>query len=135
MLVLETAQDNSLTIAHAKSGTKITMYYRDPETAEVVKYHNSSVIRTKKTTKINVVENRLAGGLACLTGFEDGVLGRRNKVGEVVAVSTDPKSADYYEGWKDLAQKHLAAEIMLLGAHIFESSRVTAEEEEDAEKN
>lgn len=137
MLLLESSSKNKLTMRHA-TGKTVVFYYRDPEPEDQVTYHNATLRREGKVLVYDPSGARLAGGLAVVTGIGEGLLGVPDGKGadgkvQVRPISSDPASPAYDAGWKDLVKKHLAAELMLLGAYVFDGTRIIAGE--DAEGN
>lgn len=137
---LKSCSDNALIIRDNMGGGDITLFYRNPTTAEWAGFTNASVQRRGKHVSLTIGERRQDYGKKILTGFRDGdFLDERGQ-----AISADPESPYYREDWKDLVCRHAADLVQLLAAHVFEGSAeieagdedaADGENAEDAEKN
>lgn len=85
MRELKTSDKNKLTIADARSGTEIELYYRTPAPSEEVAYQARLIKRKGNKVVFNSHETRLEFGFKILTGFRDGDFGIDGK-----PLSSDP---------------------------------------------
>jgi len=134
-LVLEICNDNKLVLEHVKSGRSITLYYRDPTTEEQIAFSNSIVKRENRTIKFDQAGVRLRGGLKVCTGIEDGELAISDGKGGQIPVSSDPDSPDYRKDWKKILKQYLPDIMMLLGAHVFESTAITSDSRTESDRD
>lgn len=111
------------------SNSRITLSYRLPTTQERMNYTNSIITRRGNKIESNLGANRLKMGQAILCGFKDGAFATDDG-----PLSSDPGSANYNPGWKEIVVKYAQDVIEMLAIHVFESSVVAAPPEEVEEK-
>jgi len=115
------------------SNSKITLYYRMPDTEERIAYANAQIIRKGGKVINNQGEARIKYGLAILTGFRDGAFAK----GKDQPLSANPQSPNYDPAWKAPVKRYASDIVALLAVHVFEASVVThtpdAEDEEEVE--
>lgn len=116
---LKRSDKNKLIINDSISGSELELYYRMPETAEMVAYQNRLIKRQGKKILMNAFETRLDMGLKIITGFRDGDFGIDGQ-----PIASDPASANYRENWKELLKESAADIITTLAFTVFEGARV-----------
>lgn len=125
---LEVSEKNELVIDDTISGSKITLFYRQPETEERVRYQQNLWERKGKKVLVNA-EMRLGMGLKIMTGFKDGDFGYAKK-----PISCDPNSPNYRADWKELIKKTSADIAIALAVAVFEGIGTSTETEDEEEK-
>lgn len=121
---------NELKIHDNISNSDLVLYYRNPTTAERQRYANEAVQRKRNKIVTNIPEARLKWGQQILTGFREGDFMRMSG-GKPAAMSSDQASPAYYDKWREELEAHAADLLMLLAAHVFDSSAEAEEPEED----
>ena len=129
-----TITDNQSVDAAGKP-TVLTLYYRLPTTEERQQYANELISRLGDTVVKNDAATRVKFGAKILTGIGDGCFGRMNGV-EPVNMSSDAKSKDYCENWRDELMQGASDVLYELAVSVFERSIQRAQlSVVDAEKN
>lgn len=98
------------------------LYYRFPNTDEIIAHRNGGTRREGDTLVSNHAENRLASGKKILTGIREGDFGKEGPDGNPVPISSDDGSEFYDEDWRDLVEKSASDLIEMLGYVVFEGS-------------
>lgn len=111
-------KQNKVVINDGRSGTTITLLYRNPTTAEEITYQNSLFRRKGNKLVANVADTRLEFALKILEGFNDGDFGFDGK-----PISSVPGSATYREDWKKLLQENAANIMAVFAVAVFENTR------------
>lgn len=119
-------QDNRFTVFDGVSNTKVTLFYRVPNTEEIIDYHSKLYTRTNNKVEFNQ-KTRINGALKVITGIGDKCFGDE----EGKAISHNLDSPDYNKDWKELLEKYASDILLLLGIQVFETTRVTLEEPAD----
>lgn len=127
---------NELKVHDNISGSDIVLYYRNPTTAENVRYTNSLVVREKNKLVNRTGETRMKFGAEILMGIRDGDFERKIG-GKYLPLSSTPGSENYDSTWKDQVIQYASYLIELLAVHVFERPAVEeeGEEEDGPEKN
>lgn len=116
---LAKSDKNKLLIQDGISGTEIELYYRMPNTQEMVAYQNQMVKKVGRKVVLNTFETRLKWGIEILTGFREGDFGFEGK-----PISSDEKSPNYREDWKKIIKEGAADIVSTLALTVFEGVRV-----------
>lgn len=125
---------NTMLIKDNLSDTVFAMGYTMPTTKQRQRYSNMSYKRKGRKVENCLHEARLWGGLEILTSIREGDWEHLVN-GKPTPFSSDPKSENYIDIWKDLVEHGGADILMLLGARVFEGSvEVPAPEEDEAEE-
>ncbi len=132
--MLKLTERNTMIVITTPGGDEVGCYYRQPTTQEMHKYQQESVQRKRNTVILRHSEAQLKFGKAVFTGIREGDCGAPNASGEIVPISSDPKSPDYREDWKELLEKYAPNVIMALGAYVFGGTEAL-DGEEDVSKN
>jgi len=130
---ISTSGINELKIHDNISDSDILLYYRAPTTAERNGYHNMAIQRKGRKIRFRQPEARLHYGLKILSGFREGDF-VRDVNGRPEPFSSDSGSPAYLPSWKDEIEKGAADLVMLLAAHVFDSSAEIDEPEEDEDE-
>lgn len=118
-----TSKLNKLTINDGRSGTVLTLFYRNPTTEEEVAYINTLFHRRGNKLIINVGDVRVDLGLKIIQGFKDGDFGVDGK-----PISSNPESPEYCPDWKKYLKENAADILNIFAAAIFENTRVMSAE-------
>ena len=117
---LDDFTDNELTIRDAKTGGECTLFYRDIKTSDLVEYRSISYKKqTGGKVKVNITKAQLHMALKIITGFKEGYFSLKGK-----AISSDPKSPEYYEEWKPLLKRKAPELLVVLALQVFEGNAV-----------
>ena len=112
---------NELKLHDNISDSQIVLYYREPTTEERMAYANESVQRKRNKVVTRVPETRVKFGAMILTGFREGDFIFK-KDGVKVPMSADASSPNYYPDWKSHIQRKASDLLMILAAHVFDTS-------------
>ena len=125
---------NKVTINDQYSGDPLILYYRSPTAEERIAYRASMYQREKDKVIFRLGEARQEFGAKIVLGFEEGSF--QIKEGDKLRVfSSEPASANYDAGWKDLLKKYAADVLEALAEHAFEEARAIPSQEDYTEKN
>lgn len=124
------AERNELIINDPLSNSQLGLYYRNPTTSERQGYMNSSVKRIKNKITLHQAEARMVWGGKILVGIRDGDF-LRMVDGKPVAMSSDPSSPDYFDGWKDEIAAGCGDLVMALAAVVFDGGAEIATPEDE----
>ena len=130
MLVLK--DSTKMVVISTPGGDEVGVYFREPTTQELHQYNNEAVQRKRNKVIFRHSEAQLKFGAKIMTGIREGDCGAPDDAGNVVAISSDPKSPNYRSDWSDLIEKYAPTVIMALGAHVFGGAEAL-DGEEDAE--
>ena len=114
---LGVSDKNELVINDARSGTELTIYYRNPTNREEALYQAKLVKRKGKKIIVNTYDTRLLFGLRIITGFKEGDFCLDGK-----EISSDPMSSRFFEHWKDLLKEGAADIVTTLAQAVFEGA-------------
>ena len=117
-------KQNKLIINDGRSGSTITLLYRNPTTAEEVAYQNGLFRRRGSKLITNVADTRLEFALKILEGFNDGDFGIDGK-----PISSVQGSANYQEDWKTLLKESASDILAVFAVAVFENTRPVANPE------
>lgn len=120
MRILST-EPNKLDLVDRLSGSKLTVYYRMPETEERLGYENESLKREGGKVIQQLGPVRRKYGLAIITGIGEDCFGTI-KDGKPVPISSDPESEFYDKGWKELLEQQASDVVQTLGSWVFEDA-------------
>ena len=124
------AERNELIINDPLSNSQLGLYYRNPTTSERQGYMNSAVKRVKNKITLHQAEARMVWGGKILVGIRDGDF-LRMVDGRPVAMSSDPASPDYYDGWRDEIESGCGDLVMALAAVVFDGGAEIATPEDE----
>lgn len=116
---LKNESKNSILLQDTVSNEEVRLYYRRPESSEIVKYQ-SKVYTAGKGGQIEIDgELKVEMALEILTGFDKGFfLDENDKV-----FSSDSSDSEYRNDWKDMVKK-LGSDLLLsLASVAYESTR------------
>ena len=116
---LKNESKNIVVLQDTVTNEEVRLYYRRPESSEIVKYQ-SKVYRAGKGGQIEIDGDlKVEMALEILTGFEKGFfLDENDKV-----FSSDVMDPEYREDWKEMVKKLGADLLMGLSASAYESTR------------
>jgi len=112
-------EKTKMVIIATPSGEEVGLYYREPTTKEVHQYQSEAVQRKRNKVVFRHSEAAEKYAKKVLMGIRDGDFGAPNGTGEVAPISSDAKSPDYREDWRDLLAKHAGLILIALGQHVF----------------
>jgi hypothetical protein len=112
---------NELVINDPVSGDQVTLYYDLPTTKERIGYHQSLFRRDRNKIVYTVAEARQFWGKKILAGFKEGDFAVMEK-GATVPYSSDPKSKDFREDWKELVCTYAPDLVEFLASVVFEGA-------------
>lgn len=126
------AEKNELIINDALAGCQVALYYRMPTTRERQAFLDAAVKRVNNKISMHQAEARMRSGLAILVGIRDGDF-MRLADGDPVAMSSDPKSSDFYPEWKDEMEAGCGDLIMAMAGLVFDAvPQIASKEEQEA---
>lgn len=114
-------EPNKLDLVDRLSGSKLTVFYRMPETSERLGYENESLKREggRMIQQLGTVRRKY--GLAIITGIGEDCFGTL-KDGKAVPISSDPESEFFDKNWKTLLEQQASDVVQTLGAWVFEDA-------------
>ena len=112
---------NTLRLLDNLSDSILELYYSTPTAKQHATYTNGMIKRNRNKVITCTGENRHKHGKAILKGWREGDFGEEID-GKTVVVSSDPKSPNYREDWKEWFCIHNADLVDILAIKVFEQS-------------
>ena len=119
---------NKLILHDNLSNTEIVLYFRTPTTKEVASYTNGMTKRVRNKVVNCTGECRQKYGKLIFEGFRDGDFAEEID-GKEVLFSSDKKSKNFQEDWKEKVCVNAPDIIETLAIHAFENTASTEDEE------
>jgi len=100
-LELDISDNNEITIYHVASGSKVKLFYTNPDTDLHIMYKSAILNASVKGKTIEEIQKiQIEFGLKLINGIRKGDFILKGK-----EISSDPSDADYLAEWKEVIKK------------------------------
>lgn len=110
---------------------EVQFTYVLPTTRERNGYLNDQLKRKGRKTEVATSSARLKYGACILRGIRDGDFAVRGKNREIVRISSDPESPEFFPGWKDVVVAKRPHLVEMLCAFVFDGAAALAADSDD----
>ena len=111
------------------AGGRVKLFYRIPSASEIQEYDSLRIRREKNQSFDNTSTARIQMAFKILTGIRDGDFTENNE-----PISSDPKSPDYLNTWKDSVLDAAPDLLLLMGAKVFDHVPCSVEDPKDTKE-
>jgi len=108
------------------AGGECKFFYRIPTASEIQEYDSMRIRREKNQSFDNTSTARIQMAMKILTGIRDGDFTADDK-----PISSNPKSSDYLDTWRDEVLSAAPDLLLLLGAFVFDHVPINVEDTQD----
>ena len=115
-----------VTFSDSITGGQIKFFYRIPSASEIQEYDSMRIRREKNQSFDNTSTARIQMAMKILTGIRDGDFTAEDK-----PISSNPKSENYHENWKELVLDAAPDLLLLLGAFVFDHVPISVDDVEN----
>lgn len=123
---LDICDNNEITIYHVASGSKVKLFYTNPDTGLYIQYKSAILNASVKGKTIEQIQNiQIEFGLKLINGIRKGDFIYKKK-----EFSSNPEDADYLPEWKEVIKKVAGSLIIKFVDQILDNACYAIKDEE-----